>query len=747
MVAVTLMGLNGRKLGGRLVAVVFIALLAGFGLGCLFSFLMLREAAPRAAAGIVGIIRVEGYIESPEVANQYVQVINRAMDNESIRAVVLVVDSGGGYIDYVEQIYLDLLMLKRNKTLVASLVTALSGGYYIAVAADYIYTHPTSYVGNVGVVGIGPQVLIPSEYTLETGAYKATGFSTLLFPYNLSHALDNFVSAVEAGRGGRLKLSSEELRRGLIYLGTEALKAGLVDEVGSLQKAVADAVERAGLKEYEVVELRPQMNNYESMQASYNYTRYMTLERLNELHPPPAIHFIYLPPKVVGQEEGSKLGANVTYFEGGGDVLVDVSHGNVITWWDLDVLMAELAERNVTVSFISSWRDLEARLKNATCLTIASPTEVYSAEEAESIEDFVNRGGLLLLLFDPSWEYIGSEGLSQGIIAPINSLSHRFTITFAKGYLYNQNENYGIYRNIYIRDFADSPLTRSLNTVVFFTATHIHSADNGVAWTSDSTYSSTGEKPGKYSTIALAKRGNGTIAAFGDITFLSEPWCYVEDNYQLIVNLASLMAEAKITKPPEKAAEEEIAKPNLPVGTEKIYTEWVNGREGIVRWLKVSETEVVVERGGITFHYYYNLDGALTGWSAENASVVLKEPVPDAPYPLTQGERWSHETPYILSVNGEEYEGRLISEEEVISFEYVESEDGVRCFCAMVRFNGTDMLIQDEMRMKRIATGYYWVSSEVGEVKEESTTLTYLNNSLYDIEVKKQILKTSQKGK
>ena len=181
----------------KAIAIILICILAASGLFYLqyTYYLSLKKRA------IIGVIKVEGYIEEPSSVARYSDMINQAMLNESIKAVVLVVDSGGGYADYVEQIYLDLLELKEKKPLVASVTRALSGGYYLSVAADYIYVHPTSFIGSVGVIGRAPPILIPSETVLETGPYKATGFSRLLFFHDLNRALDNFVHAVRKGRG------------------------------------------------------------------------------------------------------------------------------------------------------------------------------------------------------------------------------------------------------------------------------------------------------------------------------------------------------------------------------------------------------------------------------------------------------------------------------------------------------------------------------------------------------------------
>ena len=429
----------------------------------------------------------------------------------------------------------------------------------------------------------------------------------------------------------------------MIYLGSEAVDIGLADEIGSLQKAIKDAAQRAKLEKYEVVELKPEESVTYGFSVHSNYTaidpRNINLEILDRFHPPPAIHYIYLSPQVINQGSESEAGS-VNFSSGGANVIVDVSHGNMISWWDLEILISELAKRNVTVSFISGWSSLESNLSNASCLIIASPTEVYTDEECRRIEEFVNRGGVLLMFFDPAWEYIGIQGLMQYIIAPINSLSTRFGLSFAKGHLYNNEEFFGIYRNIYVRNFSVSPLTQYLTSLVFFTSTYIRSMNMGVAWTSNDTFSSVAERAGNYATIVWMEKGNGAIAAFGDLTFLKEPYCYVQDNYKLIMNIVSLIT--KVSVPVEgvkEGVEGEVSKPNLPVGTEKNYTEWVNGVESLLRWFKVSETEVKVERPDRITHYYYTEEGALHSWISNDMKCIYENPLPEPPYPLTKGKR------------------------------------------------------------------------------------------------------------
>jgi len=499
---------------------------------------------------VIGIIRIEGYIEEPVVVNRYVNLINEALVNESIKGVVLVVDSGGGYAHYVEEIYLDLLELNKSKPLVASVISALSGGYYITVAADYVFAQDSSLIGSIGAIGFMPPILVPSEQIIESGPYKWTGESKILRYSSLSRVVDNFISAVEKGRAGRLKASSTELKKAKVYLGSEAIKLGLADEVGGLQKAISKVAEKAGLIKYEVEELKMREKGNSSLSEYSDRIsarwKNITLETLSKLHPPPSIHYIYLPPQAITQSSiAMEMEERGSPPSSGGNVIVDLSHENKISWWILDILISKLAKKGITVSFISDWSDLESRLNETSCLIVAAPTVPYSLDECRALKEFVDQGGLLLIFFDPAWEFIGAEGLYHELIAPVNSLAINFGFSFGKGYLYNEEEHFGIYRNIYVRNFSSSALTRGLNSIVLFTATYIHSANRGIAWTSNNTYSSVAERSGRYATIVLTEQGQGKIIAFGDLTFLMEPYCYVEDNYKLIDNLVSLIAEGK----------------------------------------------------------------------------------------------------------------------------------------------------------------------------------------------------------
>ena len=217
-----------------------------------------------------------------------------------------------------------------------------------------------------------------------------------------------------------------------------------------------------------------------------------------------------------------------------------MSHGNRLSGLELEVLTWELVKRNMTIEFISDWMELKEDLHNSTALIIALPTISYSREEVEDVRRFVEDSGILIFFYDPAGEY----SKTPESIMMINSIANVFRIAFASGYLYNEEQYYGIYRNIYVTEFAESPLTKNTSSLVFFTATYIRSDRDGIAWPPENTYSSQSEKPGRYPVITFS-RNNGTVIAIGDITFLTEPYCYLEDNYKLITSLADYIASSK----------------------------------------------------------------------------------------------------------------------------------------------------------------------------------------------------------
>lgn len=204
----------------------------------------------------IATIAISGSILDQTFANNVLDRLKHAMDDDSIKAVVLKIDSPGGAVSIIEQIYLDVLRLRAQKPVVASIgARGASGGYYIAVASDFIYAQPTSLLGSIGAWSGLPRPEELDENILTTGLFKATGGTRRKATGVLEMVRQEFVGAVMTERGERLKLSEEELSLAELYVGVEALRYGLIDDIGTVTDAIEKAASLAGIKNYEVVEL------------------------------------------------------------------------------------------------------------------------------------------------------------------------------------------------------------------------------------------------------------------------------------------------------------------------------------------------------------------------------------------------------------------------------------------------------------------------------------------------------------
>ncbi len=224
-------------------------LLIGLILGGLISIPVARRPE-------IATITISGEIFEQTYADDILDMLRYARDDNAIKGVVLQIDSPGGYVSLIEPIYLDVLRLRQQKPVVTSVATtAASGGYYIAVASNFIYAEPTSQLGSIGAWVSLPTPEEVSEEMATTGPFKATGGSRRKALSILETVKHEFVSAVITQRGDRLKLSEEELSRAEIYTGIESLRYGLIDDIGTKTDAIAKAASLAHIRNYEVVEL------------------------------------------------------------------------------------------------------------------------------------------------------------------------------------------------------------------------------------------------------------------------------------------------------------------------------------------------------------------------------------------------------------------------------------------------------------------------------------------------------------
>ena len=233
------------------------------------------------ARGKIALIDVEGVLTNDSEESLFgskdsqvvalVEKLKLAEADPDVKAVVLRIDSPGGDVTTSDLMYRELALFRQRKNVPIVAVfmgVAASGGYYVAAAADVVVAHPTTITGSIGVIAMhvslaGLMEKIGVKATaFKSGALKDSGspFRDLaesdrkLLQDLVDRFHERFVAVVAEGRKG--KLSPEQVKAladGRVFTAPQALEAKLVDRVGYLADAIAEAKSRGGLNAAEVV--------------------------------------------------------------------------------------------------------------------------------------------------------------------------------------------------------------------------------------------------------------------------------------------------------------------------------------------------------------------------------------------------------------------------------------------------------------------------------------------------------------
>ncbi|MDR1385379.1 MAG: signal peptide peptidase SppA [Planctomycetaceae bacterium] len=266
------------KLAGYVV--VFGVLLGGLAIMGGKSSSTIREeyvSGKKHAKQKVAILTVEGVIYDGE-GSHFVKQLEKATEDDSVKAIVLRINSPGGTVSASDYYHHKILELKetRNIPIVVSMGNmAASGGYYIAVTGDEIFAEPSTLTGSIGVImpnynlsGLCEKIGVKSD-AITSGPLKELGNLTReMKPEERavleSIVLDMFERFKEIVCEGRKALRDDsdllrEVTTGRVFLAKDALEKHLIDEIGYLDEAVASAAKRAGLteEEYETVRYEP----------------------------------------------------------------------------------------------------------------------------------------------------------------------------------------------------------------------------------------------------------------------------------------------------------------------------------------------------------------------------------------------------------------------------------------------------------------------------------------------------------
>ena len=192
--------------------------------------------------------------------------LRRARNDESVKAVVLRVDSPGGSAFASEVIAHEIAALQESgKPVVASMSSvAASGGYWIAVGADRVFASPSTITGSIGIFGMFPTYQrTVAQFGITTDGIGSTPLSgelrpdremaphtKQLFQLVVEDGYEDFISRVALYRGLE-KDAVDAVAQGRVWTGSDALQHGLIDELGGLEDAIAYAAELAALAEGE----------------------------------------------------------------------------------------------------------------------------------------------------------------------------------------------------------------------------------------------------------------------------------------------------------------------------------------------------------------------------------------------------------------------------------------------------------------------------------------------------------------
>ncbi|HTO03444.1 MAG TPA: signal peptide peptidase SppA, partial [Opitutus sp.] len=244
-----------------------------------------------ARGGRIAVVYAEGDIvdgEGDEVGEiggtRFARELRRLRLDDKVKAIVLRVNSPGGTASASEMILREVRLTKQVKPVVVSMGTyAASGGYWIAAYGDRIFAEPTTVTGSIGVFGIQFDVKeLANNFGLTFDSVKTGKFADAItitrpktpeemavFQRMVDWAYEEFITKVMDGRNLE-RAFVEEIAQGRVWSGAEALKLGLVDELGGLDAAIGFAATKAELGEnYRLVEFPRRKEFAEALQEFF----------------------------------------------------------------------------------------------------------------------------------------------------------------------------------------------------------------------------------------------------------------------------------------------------------------------------------------------------------------------------------------------------------------------------------------------------------------------------------------------
>ena len=236
----------------------------------------------------IAIIYAQGQIMSGEGDVSYIgegsmrRSIKEAREDDKVKAIVLRVDSPGGSALTSDLIWREIELTKGIKPVVVSMGNvAASGGYYISCNADMIFAEPNTITGSIGVFGVLPNFTeLSKRIGIHTQQIKTNKNAAEYSPFiplddtmraqtqsDVERIYSIFVNRVAEGRNMTFE-QVDNIGQGRVWTGADALGIGLVDKLGNLNDAVAEAAKMAKVKNYSTRSYPEYERNFKDLFAS-----------------------------------------------------------------------------------------------------------------------------------------------------------------------------------------------------------------------------------------------------------------------------------------------------------------------------------------------------------------------------------------------------------------------------------------------------------------------------------------------
>ena len=244
------------------------------------------KAVPeRQSENKIAILYAEGTIVNGDGTEQtvggdrFVRFLRQIRDDEQVKALVLRINSPGGSATASEMILRELQLFAQKKPVIISMGNvAASGGYWIALGGQRIFAEPTTVTGSIGVFSLlfnvgalgnrfgltWDQVQTAKLANLGSGVRPKTEAELAIFQGAVNQVYDLFLNKVAKARN-LPKTQVSDIAQGRVWTGLDAQKIGLVDELGSLQTAIAYAAKQAKLGEDWQLEEYPKSKDLETV--------------------------------------------------------------------------------------------------------------------------------------------------------------------------------------------------------------------------------------------------------------------------------------------------------------------------------------------------------------------------------------------------------------------------------------------------------------------------------------------------